>query len=163
MKKTRKAAGKASLDPLVLLIAVHDYMEAAMIGPHPDAPGHSHNVPGKWDKDGTPCEWCATWNAVRELVKQNVPVSGGAKRRSAPVACSARYPVFTIPQIRHYLTGGIFTQDDDPDGTHLSENTALRALIAELEDREDGIEAVTARTEWREQNTISDKFKRNKG
>jgi len=31
----------------------------------------------------------------------------------------------------------------------LPENTALRALIAELEDREDGIEAVTARTEWR--------------
>jgi hypothetical protein len=69
--KTRKAAGKASLDPLVLLVAVHDYMQAAMIGPHPDAPGHSHNRPGRWDADGSPCEWCATWNAVRECVKQN--------------------------------------------------------------------------------------------
>ena len=64
---------EGTLDPLVLLIAVHDYMEAAMIGPHPDAPGHSHNVPGKWDKDGTPCEWCATWNRVRKCVKQNAP------------------------------------------------------------------------------------------
>ena len=66
--------------------------------------------------------------------------------------CSAWYPVFTIPQIRHYLTGGIFTRGDDLDGTHLPENTALRALIAELDDQEDGIEAVTARTEWQEPN-----------
>ena len=73
--KTRKAAGKASLDPLVLLVAVYDYMQAAMIGPHPDAPGHSHNVPGRWDADGAPCEWCATWNAVRECVKQNTALS----------------------------------------------------------------------------------------
>jgi len=62
---------EGTLDPLVLLIAVHDYMEAAMIGPHPDAPGHSHNVPGKWDADGTTCEWCTTWNRVRKCVEQN--------------------------------------------------------------------------------------------
>lgn len=22
---------------------------------------------GKWDRDGSPCEWCATWNRVRKL------------------------------------------------------------------------------------------------
>ena len=100
------------------------------------------------DRETCILQWRGCVAIARQLLKSNVPVSGGAKRRSAPVACSARYPVFTIPQIRHYLTGGIFTRGDDPDG-HLPENTALRALIAELEDREDGIEAVTARTEWR--------------
>ena len=73
------AAGKGTLDPLVLLIAVHDYMEAAMIGPHPDVPGHSHNVTGKRDNDGAPCEWCATWNRVRECVKQNADIAGAPR------------------------------------------------------------------------------------
>ena len=76
----------------------------------------------------------------------------GAGESSPAPDGSARYPVFTIPQIRHYLTGCIFTRGDDPDGAHLPENTALRAVIAELEDWEDGIEAVTARTEWQEPN-----------
>jgi uncharacterized protein YciI len=51
-----------------LLIAVHDYHEAAMIPPHPDAPGHAHCVSGHWDRDGSECEWCETWNQVREFV-----------------------------------------------------------------------------------------------
>jgi hypothetical protein len=68
--------GKAILDPLVLLTAVHDHMEAARILPHPNAPGHSHNIPGRWDADGTPCEWCATWDRVRECVKQNASGDG---------------------------------------------------------------------------------------
>ena len=68
------AAGKGTLDPLDpldLLKAVHDYLEAAMIGPHPDAPGHCHHVHGRWDADGSHCEWCATWDRVRECVQQN--------------------------------------------------------------------------------------------
>ena len=46
---------------------------------------------------------------------------------------SARYPVFTVPQIRHYLTGGIFTRGDDPDGVNLPENTALAEFAAHIE------------------------------
>jgi len=35
-----------------------------------DAPGHSHSVPGIWDRDngqlaGLPCKWCATWKAFK--------------------------------------------------------------------------------------------------
>ena len=52
---------------------------------------------------------------------------------------------FSIEEIRYYLRGGIFTRSDDPDGAKCIENTALRGTIAELEDAEDGIEAVTAR------------------
>jgi hypothetical protein len=55
-----------------LLIAVHDYHEAAMIQPHPDAPGHGHMVAGRWDRDGSECEWCATWNKVREFVRKEI-------------------------------------------------------------------------------------------
>jgi hypothetical protein len=73
-----------SIDPLVLLAAVHDHMEAAMIGHHPDAPGHSHNIPGRWDSDGTPCEWCATWNRVRECVTKNLPTSVNANASGHP-------------------------------------------------------------------------------
>ena len=64
-----------TLDPFVLLKAVHDYHEARRIGPHQDAPGHCHNVPGRWDKDGSPCDWCETWNRVRECVKQDIPLN----------------------------------------------------------------------------------------
>lgn len=36
-------------------------------------PGHWHTVPGVWDADngplaGRPCEWCKTWNRVREVL-----------------------------------------------------------------------------------------------
>ena len=58
-----------NLDPMELLTAVHNYMESGMIRPHPDAPGHSHGFPGHWDTDGSRCEWCATWNRVRECVQ----------------------------------------------------------------------------------------------
>jgi hypothetical protein len=71
--ETTRTRVSGTLDPLVLLKAVHDYHEAAMIGPHPDAPGHCHNVQGRWDADGSHCEWCATWNRVRECVKPNAP------------------------------------------------------------------------------------------
>lgn len=39
-----------------------------------DAPGHSHDVRGIWDADnapgvaGTPCEWCAQWEAARAAI-----------------------------------------------------------------------------------------------
>ena len=61
----------ATPDPLALLVAVHAHLEAEMMRPHPDAPGHCHSVPGRWDADGSPCEWCTTWAKVRECVKQN--------------------------------------------------------------------------------------------
>ena len=31
---------------------------------HDQAPGHAHSIPGKWDHDGSECEWCATWSRV---------------------------------------------------------------------------------------------------
>lgn len=99
------------------------------------------------------------WKCGNELTTGDAPNSAQCRRceqesiSSSPASAgSARYPVFTIPQIRQYLTGGIFTRGDDPGGAHLPENTALRVLIAELEDHEDGIEAVTSRTEWQEPN-----------
>ncbi len=54
--------------PLTLLKKVYDHMEANMPRPHPDAPGHSHDISGHWDKDGTVCEWCETWRLVRKCV-----------------------------------------------------------------------------------------------
>ena len=62
-------------------------------------------------------------------------------------------PVYTIAQIRAYLRGGILCSStgilcgDDPDGAKLPENVALLAVIAELDDPEDGIEAVCKRGE----------------
>ncbi|WP_176317106.1 hypothetical protein [Burkholderia vietnamiensis] len=40
-----------------------------------NAPMHGHKVPGIWDSDngaksGTPCAWCATWNAARAALAQ---------------------------------------------------------------------------------------------
>jgi len=66
---TKAKQPPATPDPLALLVAVHDHLEAEMMQPHPDAPGHCHSVPGHWDADGSPCEWCTTWAKVRECVK----------------------------------------------------------------------------------------------
>lgn len=44
------------------------------------APGHSHDIPGVWDKDigngdkgGTACEWCATWERARACITAHQP------------------------------------------------------------------------------------------
>ena len=59
-----------TLDPLVLLREVRDHLLEA----HPysdDAPGHSHDLRGRWDSDGSPCAWCATWLRVQACLEQN--------------------------------------------------------------------------------------------
>ncbi len=33
-----------------------------------DAPGHSHDVKGRWDKDGSECEWCKTWEESKQAL-----------------------------------------------------------------------------------------------
>ncbi len=33
-----------------------------------EAPGHCHENKGRWDKDGSQCEWCADWNSAKKLV-----------------------------------------------------------------------------------------------
>ncbi len=60
-----------SLDPLVLLREVRDHFREV----HPysdDAPGHCHYRRGRWNADGSPCAWCATWQRVQACLKQNV-------------------------------------------------------------------------------------------
>ena len=32
------------------------------------APLHAHRVPGRWDRDGSPCAWCALWARAEALV-----------------------------------------------------------------------------------------------
>lgn len=51
-----------------LLIKIYD-----AINEDDKGPGHSHDVPGIWDADngelsGKPCEWCATWTRLREVI-----------------------------------------------------------------------------------------------
>ena len=60
-----------SLDSLVLLKLVHDHFESQYARPHEDGPGHYHGFKGRWDKDGSVCEWCQIWDRVRECLKQN--------------------------------------------------------------------------------------------
>ena len=61
-----------------LLCQVYNYMESGMVQPHPDAPGHSHNIKGIRDADGLPCSWCATWENVRRLCTENPSRLGAA-------------------------------------------------------------------------------------
>jgi len=53
-----------------LLREVYDYLESLKFTPNPNAPGHRHNIPGRWDGDGAACTWCATWSRVRACVQQ---------------------------------------------------------------------------------------------
>lgn len=38
-------------------------------------PNHCHNVPGKWDRDGSRCEECAAWDAARLVANNEAPPS----------------------------------------------------------------------------------------
>ena len=49
---------------------------------------------------------------------------------------------YSVHEIRHYLLGGLYTRDKDPDGIKCIENTALLVVIRELEDKEEGIASV---------------------
>ena len=80
MQKASEATTRAPYAPLgyslhesamELLCQVYDYMESGMVQPHPDAPGHSHNIKGIRDADGLPCAWCATWEKVRRICTEN--------------------------------------------------------------------------------------------
>ena len=65
------AAMRAERDePRALLREVYDYLESLKFTPNPNAPGHRHNIPGRWDGDGAACTWCATWARVRACVQQ---------------------------------------------------------------------------------------------
>lgn len=35
-----------------------------------DAPGHSHNVPGRWDHDGSECERCKAWSELKVAIDE---------------------------------------------------------------------------------------------
>lgn len=50
---------------------------------------------------------------------------------------------FTIEEIREYLVGGLFVGSNGEYSTEM--NMALQAVISELEDKEDGIQAVMSR------------------
>ena len=52
---------------------------------------------------------------------------------------------YTIHEVKLWLVGGLFTREDDLDGTKCIENVALLAMIRDLQDREDGLDAVTRR------------------
>ena len=67
---------------LELLCEVYDHLTGQMMLPHPDAPGHSHNVKGVWDDTELPCAWCATWEKVRKMCTQN-PTEQGTPARKA--------------------------------------------------------------------------------
>ncbi len=79
-KKTMSRQKRDIKELRELLKAVYDYLEAEMVHQHPDAPGHSHRDPGRWDTDGSLCEWCATWSRVRERI-QKTGGSGMGKMR----------------------------------------------------------------------------------
>lgn len=92
--KMKNGLTKNDLDALVLLKLVHDHFEEERSLQHPDAPGHAHNVRGRWDKDGSVCEWCQTWDLVRECVKQSEKLTKARckmKRKSILAAIFAMF------------------------------------------------------------------------
>lgn len=51
----------------------------------PDAPGHSHEIPGIWDEDngelsGKACQWCEIWGQALAVAYPNRPASSNADR-----------------------------------------------------------------------------------
>ena len=58
---------KAEAAELLAVVVAH-FSESVQ-----DAPGHVHTVKGRWDRDGSICYWCATWNRIREVVARMNP------------------------------------------------------------------------------------------
>ena len=82
MQKASKATSCAPYAPLgcsamELLCEVYDHFSTVPFAHPVDGPGHSHDVPGVWDADGTPCSWCATWRKVRQMTTQNPNFQAG--------------------------------------------------------------------------------------
>lgn len=67
----------------------------------PDAPGHCHAVPGKWDKDGSHCDWCTTWADVRSFA-------------AAPSAPDQQEPVATQPPMTLDFSKPLETEGGEP-------------------------------------------------
>lgn len=51
---------------------LEDFDEEDRAGFIPNAsPGHRHNVPGKWDHNGSVCRQCESWAAARKLLNES--------------------------------------------------------------------------------------------
>ena len=44
---------------------------------HPDAPEHSHDVPGRWDHDGSECARCKAWSELKVAIGINADIKEG--------------------------------------------------------------------------------------
>ena len=66
----RKAppASRSALREVLAEILAGEDGSAAPFRHDGNAPGHAHTVPGRWDRDGSPCAWCATWARAEALV-----------------------------------------------------------------------------------------------
>ena len=61
-------AGMNSVKPM--LQTLYDEMEKKRCN-HPDAPGHSHSVAGRWDYDGSVCLRCKAWDELKDFIGIN--------------------------------------------------------------------------------------------
>lgn len=57
------------------------------------APLHAHNVPGRWDRDGSPCAWCALWARAEALVAGKAPPAASVAPGRADGTSDARVAV----------------------------------------------------------------------
>ena len=44
--------------------------------------GHCHRVDGHWDRDGSPCEWCATWKRIVAMAGESESLIDPAPRQA---------------------------------------------------------------------------------
>ena len=66
IEKVKALTGADRETALVLALAgIFEHFEPH--GPR-QAPGHCHDIPGRWDEDGSACSWCAHWGTSRTLV-----------------------------------------------------------------------------------------------
>ena len=61
-------AGMNSVKPM--LQTLYDEMEDKRYN-HPDAPGHSHSVAGRWDYGGSVCLRCKAWDELKDFIGVN--------------------------------------------------------------------------------------------
>ena len=72
-------AALSSSELLAAIVTHFDLLEWG--GKCEEGPGHSHDKPGHWDKDGSKCEWCDIWQQARKHVAANAPLEPPAPER----------------------------------------------------------------------------------
>lgn len=87
------SADAAALREVLAEILAGEDGSAAPFRHDGNGPGHAHSVPGRWDRDNSPCAWCALWARAAALVAEKASLAAPVAPGRAGGTADARVAV----------------------------------------------------------------------